>query len=109
MQRKFLVKLRLGVLTLQIETGRFQRPRLPAEVRLCVICNNGEVEDEAHFLLRCAAYRRQRLILLDKLADTKAFLLLSDKEKLSVLLNGEFVKSTAQFIIDSFDHRSLLL
>ena len=34
-QRKFMAKLRLGVLSLHIETGRFLRPRLPAEERLC--------------------------------------------------------------------------
>ena len=50
-QRKFLAKLRLGVLALHIETGRYHRPRLPAEDRLCKICNSGEIEDETHFLL----------------------------------------------------------
>ena len=85
------------------------RPRLPAEERLCLVCNNGEVEDEAHFLLRCTAYTRQRSILLEKLRDQVSFMLLSDKAKLSIILNGELVKSTAQFIIDSFDQRSLLL
>ena len=39
-QRKSLAKVRLGVLTLRIETGRFCRPILPAEERLCLICNS---------------------------------------------------------------------
>ena len=107
-QRKFLAKLRLGVLTLRIETGRFVRPRLPAEERLCLICNSGEVEDETHFLLRCAEYSIERQNLFEKLLDPISFNLLSDKDKLNMLLNGsDMVKSTAQFIVDSFDKRSL--
>ena len=34
-QRKFLAKVRLGCLEIRIETGRYARPRLPAEARLC--------------------------------------------------------------------------
>ena len=47
-QRKFLAKVRLGCLEIRIETGRYARPRLPAEARLCQICTNVEqrIEDE---------------------------------------------------------------
>ena len=107
-QRKFLAKLRLGVLTLRIETGRFMRPRLPPEERLCTICNCGEVEDEAHFLLRCVKFSTERENLFEKIADRVSFELLPDKDKLRILLNGsDIVKSTSQFIINSFDKRSL--
>ena len=101
-------QFRLGVLILRIETGRFQRPRQPAEQRLCLICENGEVEDEAHFLLRCEAYSPERQGLFEKLSDPISFQLLPDKGKLQLLLNTpDLVKSTAQFLIDSFDKRSL--
>ena len=85
-QRKSLAKLRLGVLTLRIETGRFVRPRLPAEERLGLICNSGEVEDEAHFLLRCDTYNMERRRLFEKIEDPVSFALLPDKEKLQILL-----------------------
>ena len=51
-QRKFISKLRLGCLEIRMETGRYARPRLPAEARLCQVCENEnqEVEDEFHFL-----------------------------------------------------------
>ena len=107
-QRKFLAKLRLGVFTLRIETGRFMRPRLPAEERLCLICNCGEVEDEAHFLLRCTKLTTERDKLFEKIPDRVSFEVLPDRDKLKVLLNGsDLVKSTSQFIINSFDKRSL--
>ena len=109
-QRKSLAKLRLGVLTLRIETGRFVRPRLPAEERLCLICNSGEVEDEAHFLLRCETYRVEMQHLFEKIEDPVSFALLPDKKTLQTLLNDpDFVKTTSQFIVDSFDRRSLYI
>ena len=109
-QRKFLAKLRLGVLTLRIETGRFQRPRLPQEERICLICQSGEIEDEAHFHLWCEASSQERQSLFEKLSDPISFQLLPDKGKLELLLsNSDLVKSTAQFIINSFDKRSLFV
>ena len=109
-QRKFMAKLRLGVLSLHIETGRFLRPRLPAEERLCLVCNSGEVENEAHLLLHCTAYNLQRQLLYEKIDDPISFASLSEKEQLKVILNGsDLVKSTSQYIIDSFDKRSLFV
>ena len=109
-QRKFLAKFRLGVLPLRIETGRYQRPRLPAEERLCKMCNSGEVEDEIHFLLRCNLYAMERQALIAKLPQPDLFSILTNIEKMEILMNDpQVIKSTAQFIIDSSDKRSLRL
>ena len=109
-QRKQLAKFRLGVLALRIETGRYQRPKLPAEERLCKLCDSGEVEDESHFLLRCGLYSLERHGLISKLSDPVSFHLLSENDKMQFLMNDqESIKSTAQFIIDCFDKRSLHL
>ena len=109
-QRKYLAKFRLGVLPLCIETGRYQRPRLAVEERICKVCNSGEVEDESHFLLRCSLYNIERQGLIEKLPQPALFSILPDIEKMETLMNDPLIiKSTAQFIIDASDKRSLHL
>ena len=47
-ERSILAQLRMGILPLTIETGRFINQ--PLEQRLCKICDSNEVEDEWHFI-----------------------------------------------------------
>ncbi len=61
-QRSLISQLRLhvGILPIQIETGRFVG--LDKEDRICQLCTSNEIEDEAHFLLYCdlhAAHRQE--------------------------------------------------
>lgn len=51
-------KLRGGTNRLRIEQGRYEQ--LGVEQRVCQLCLCGAVEDEAHFLLDCAAYSDYR-------------------------------------------------
>ena len=44
---KNLQKNRINAHDLLIESGRYFRPRIPREQRICVQCN--QVEDEEHF------------------------------------------------------------
>ena len=46
-------KLRCGSLPLEVEHGRFSRPKVPLEQRMCKFCNCNLVEDEIHFLTVC--------------------------------------------------------
>ena len=74
------------------------------------MCNSGEVEDERHFLLHCGLYTLARQGLIEKLPNPASFSILPDISKMQVLLNDpDIIKSTAQYIIDSFDKRSLHL
>ena len=110
MQRKMLSKFRLGLLHLRIETARFVRPKIPPEERVCLICNNGEVEDESHFLLICSKFDQQRQVLFNKIPDSNSFHALDAKDKLNFLVNDpNIVKQTAKFIVDAFEFRSTLL
>ena len=59
--RSCLAQFRAGILPIEIELGRFRNKR-PGE-RLCILCNNGEIEDEIHFLLRCEHYMQFRNFL----------------------------------------------
>ena len=60
-QRKLFAKLRLGSLELRIETGRYARPRLEINERICLLCSENkienneepEIENETHFLFYC--------------------------------------------------------
>jgi len=51
--RKLLSKFRLSSHDLEIEKGRYHKPVIPAEQRLCRLCNSNKVEDESHFILDC--------------------------------------------------------
>jgi hypothetical protein len=111
-QRKFLAKIRLGCLELRIETGRYARPRLPAEARLCQVCDNNEqkVEDEYHFIFECQKYEHERFLWLNNLQIPTNFLIETSEKKLDFALNDpNNVKLTAQFIINIFDSRSKIV
>ena len=60
--RRMLTKLRGGTAELRVETGRWSGLR--REERICKQCALGEVEDEAHFVLRCEALSEERRNLL---------------------------------------------
>ena len=48
-QRSLLAQLRIGILPLQIEVGRYYRKQL--NERLCLICSDNVIEDECHFFV----------------------------------------------------------
>ena len=109
-QRKNLSKFRLGLLHLRIETGRFIRPRLEPEDRVCLICNSGDIENEVHFLLFCNKYQVLRQVLFSQIPNYEAFCTWDPNTKLSFLVNeASIVKQTAIYIGDAFDYRSTLL
>ena len=105
-QRKFRAKLRLGVLPLRIETGRYERPRKAAEQRICKQCDQNVPESEIHFLLYCPRHSMIRANFFLKLTHIENLEILSDIEKLKVILNDHgVVKQSAQLILDAFDNR----
>ena len=57
-------QLRTSMHKLAIETGRYQRPVIPSNDRVCRMCNNGQVEDETHFIVQCMSYNENRKRLL---------------------------------------------
>ena len=118
LQKKHLSKLRLGSLELRIESGRFSRPRLEINERICLVCRDNnlrldldpQVETEAHFLFLCAHYSNLRDTWLESVIKPANFENLDEGSKLSIVLNvPENVKKTAQFIIDAYNMRSKML
>ena len=107
LHRKFMAKLRLGVLPLRIETGRFETPQLESDCRICRQCSLDEVEDEQLFLLRCTKHNSRRAGLIAKV-NIEYFEDLDSKQKLIYLLNNQSIlKCTAKFIVESFDARDI--
>ena len=93
--RKIISKIRCSNHVLEIEKGR--HTKTPREGRLCKICENGEIEDEGHFLLNCVVYQTLRemyCIYVDNIHD---------------LLNMEEQSQLAGYLISSFQLRERLL
>ncbi len=57
-QRSLIAQLRLGMLPIHIETGRFKGTQLDG--RKCQLCDTQEVEDEIHFVCKCNLYNDLR-------------------------------------------------
>ena len=64
--RRILAKFRSGSLPLQIEIGRYAKPKVPLDNRICKLCKDNVVEDELHFLLCCDFYSDLRRPLINK-------------------------------------------
>ena len=97
-----MAKIRLGCLEIRIETGRYARPRLPGEARICQICHNPEQaqESEFHFLFKCEAYTNERTAWLSCQEKPDNFLILSPNEKCNVVLNlDQNMKKTAYTLL----------
>ena len=104
-QRKFLAKLRLGVLPIRIETGRYERPRKTEAERVCKQCRLSSPECELHFLMQCPRHSQLRATLFSKITDEE-FPNMADSEKFKFLVNNPAIaKTTSQFINDAFDNR----
>ena len=104
-QRKFLAKLRLGVLPIRIETGRYERPRKSEAERVCKQCSIGSPECELHFLIQCPRHTLLRTTFYSKITD-ETFPNMTDSEKFKFILNQPTIaKISSQFIIDAFDNR----
>ena len=56
-QRSLIAQLRLGILQLKIETGRYRR--LAIQDRICDLCGQN-IEDELHFVFACPLYNDLR-------------------------------------------------
>ena len=102
-QRSALARFRCGVFPISIELGRYRRPQIPLERRLCLACNHGHIEDETHFLASCTVYddlRQQHfgdVTLTGSVTDLFKSLMASDP------------KHIANFLIEAYDKRNRTL
>ena len=95
-----ITKLRLGVHSLCIQTGKYENrgASIPVEDRKCLVCKSNYVEDEKHFLLHCNGYVNIRNELHSLISQTDShFANLSDNDKIIYLLKLDN-DNTSQFI-----------
>lgn len=119
-ERKFIAKIRLGVLNLRISTGRYEVPRLLPKDRLCKNCNiniiynnsNDDIENdqycetERHFVLYCSKHDQLRQELFSK-CSIPGFESFSDYDKFRYLLtNPSVAKIFANFVIKAMHNRN---
>ena len=108
-ERSFLAQFRLGILPLQIETGRFTTPLTPLENRLCLVCNQNKVEDEFHFLLECPLYDLERISLFENLLLTDCLFVLNSENLLRTIVTYKNPKIIARYIKECYLKRNRLL
>jgi hypothetical protein len=111
-----LARIRTGSNELQVDKGRQTRPLVPRHERVCLVCNNGSVEDETHFLLQCQAYASPRSTLQATIRErgTDVELSCANKtEALKTLLgadaSGPMSSSVGTFIADAMKIRRTVL
>ena len=103
-KRSIFCQFRSGILPLAIETGRHRN--VPADERLCEICNWNLVEDEIHFLCFCPRYQELRTELYQNvLSLDRLFPQYTDTEKFRILMDDIFVKLTINFIYGAWQIR----
>ena len=87
--RVALSKLRASSHNLEIEWGRYTRPILSADKRLCPVCQ--VVDNEIHFVTKCCINENLRTEFWNKIQTIDIeFPLLSDEDKFCYLMcNGD--------------------
>ena len=107
--RHAISQLRCSSHILNVEKGRYTRPRTPLEERLCNMYNC--VDDELHFITACAVNVNERRALYDKLTDKfPEFEHLCDLEKFVFLFtfdDAQMLSWLGKFLYKSFRSKSV--
>ena len=102
--RSLIAQLRLGIMPLCIETGRYQD--IPIEYRFCTYCNQDSIESEIHFLLYCDRYNDIRYELFN-IARVKVpqIDILEPDDQIKHLMSNDLISNTATFVYNAFKIR----
>ena len=105
-ERSIMAQIRLGILPLEVETGRFHNVKL--DDRICKRCNKG-VEDESHFMFECTLYDQLREELFNgKTIDFPDFIYLEYTEQLEILFE-QCHRKVAKFLKRAYAARKSFL
>ena len=104
--RVAITKLCTGSHVLEIERGRYQKPKVPRDLRLCRICN--VVEDEEHFVTSCNINHGERSLLYSIMTNKIPYFgTLSDNEIFLFLITSNDPQILTWF--GKFLHRSFII
>jgi len=88
--RRAISRFRISAHKLEIELGRYNRPKTPRELRYCRRCGTNSIDDELHFLLSCSSLNSARESLTDTISlNNKNFNNISAKDKFYWIMNCE--------------------
>ena len=107
--RSLAIKLKVGVLPLKIETGRWKKKKDEPKNDKCEICTSNAIENEYHFLLHCDALSEVRNEMFAKLGNIEGFHDMSDAEKMKVMYDSDKLKVTATYIEKLMEKRKSLM
>ena len=102
-------KIRISAHCLEVEKGRYYRPIVPRDSRICKHCPQKVCDDEIHFLTECDFHSLERIALYrDMNALSKHFGNLSSKDKFLYMVNigGKDIIKVAKFCHIGFDKRN---
>lgn len=107
--RSLYAKFRLGILQLEVESGRFNQT--PLEERICKLCNLNAIENELHFLCTCPQYAELRQGLYNYVSMVcPEFNVFSTIEKFKFLLsNDNFTKNVITYLSNAWRKRKSIL
>ena len=102
-QRSILAQLRLGILPLCVETGRYIN--LKFDDRICKQCNDNVTEDEMHFIFECSLYQVERNNFLRVIRENEPET--REMEKIDILLFcfQTQVRKLARYVQEIFEKR----
>lgn len=103
-QRSALARFRCGSFPLAVELGRYRRPVTPLEQRTCRLCNNGQIENEMHFLMQCTTYSDIRSTYIGYI-DTDV----DASDEFVRIMTRTDPKNLSNYIIAAYDLRNISL
>ncbi len=82
--------------------GRYARPPIQPEQRVCTFCPNEPVDDEMHFLTTCKKYQKDREKLYREINEMSKNLANTCTEKFFFMMTAEdnIASAVAKFIYD---------
>ena len=107
--RRTLFRFRSCSLPLFVETGRYNRPKVPLGERICKLCSLNKVEDEVHFLIDCSLYSDYRYDLFMKASVLNdAFVDMPSIDKMKFIMNcNELQRLLANNLTNMYKRRNV--
>ena len=108
-ERRIIIRLRIGILPVRLETARYSLPIIPEDQRVC-FCGSGRIEPEFYLLFECEMYKDLRNSWLKSLNLPDNFKDLDRGDKFKVVLNDSLnVKQSAKYLLAVMDQHCQII